>query len=75
MNEIFIALPIHTSIQDFRDLVLSDSDEFDRLFESFIQYLDEEERCAAMCRDFEDREDGRFFMESEAYERDIYEMT
>jgi hypothetical protein len=74
MNEIFIALPLETSIQDFRDLVLSDH-EFDSLLQSFPADLDEDARCDAMCRDFEDREDGRFFMESEAYERDICEMT
>ena len=74
MNEIYIALPINTSIQDFRQLVINDH-EFDDLLQSFLADLDEEARCAAMCQDFEDREDGRFFMESEAYERDIYEMT
>ena len=74
MNEIYIALPINTSIQDFRQLVLSDH-EFDGLLQSFLAELDEAARCAAMCRDFEDREDGRHFMESEVYEREIYEMT
>ena len=70
MNEIFIALPLGTSIQDFRELVLSDEG-FEQLFQSFIEFLDEEARCAAMCRDFEECEEGRFLMESEAFERDI----
>ena len=74
MNEIFIALPLGTSINDFRQLVINDNN-FDALLQSFLADLDEEERWAHQCRDFEDREDGRFFMESEAYERDIYEMT
>ena len=74
MNKIYIALPINTSIQDFRQLVLSDH-EFDGLLQSFLADLDEDARCAAICQDFDDREDGRYFMESEVYEREIYELT
>ncbi len=71
MNEVYIAVPAGVSIQDFRALVLSDPTEWETLCQSFLADLDEEARLAALCRDFEDREIERQFMESDAWDREI----